>query len=368
MHLAYDLRPFLSSATGVGFYIQRLLTAIVELPDAPICHLFTSSCKERFDPGRLPQALRRQLVDRRIPGRLLNPLWHYLRFPPVDWLLGHAIDLAHSPTPLILPSRGRSVITIHDLFFLAHPELTRGEMKRDYPRLLAASLRRADGVICVSQATRAALLDRFPGCAAKSIAIASGVGSEYLEPAAPAAVLPAGLPPRFILFCGTIEPRKNLPLLLGQLLSLRRRGIAIPLVIAGGRGWGLDEFLPLRLELGEQVVELGYTPSGLLPALYRSAAALVLPSLDEGFGFPVLEALASGTPVLCSDIPALREVGADQAVYFDLHRPKQLLEQLAALWRGELSFAPAAARSHAARFSWPATAAATLAFYRRVLS
>ncbi len=116
------------------------------------------------------------------------------------------------------------------------------------------------------------------------------------------------------------------------------------------------------------MIELGYTPSELLPALYRSAAALVLPSLDEGFGFPVLEALASGTPVLCSDIPALREVGADQAAYFDLRRPDQLLELLAALWRGELPFAPAAARSHAARFSWPGTAAATLAFYRRVLS
>lgn len=367
MHLAYDVRPFLSQATGVGHYLQRLLAALAERPDAPCCHLFSSSRKERFDPGKLPQALRPNLVDRRIPVRGLNFFWHHFRFPPVDWLLRRKIDLAHSPTPLILPSRGRSLVTVHDLFFLSRPGLARGEMRRDYPRLLAASLRRADGVLCVSQATRDALLERFPACAAKSVAILSGVGDEFLAQTAGAAP-PAGLPPRFILFCGTVEPRKNLPLLLEQLLNLRRQGIVIPLVIAGGRGWGLDDYVPLRRELGEQVVELGYTPSELLPALYRAAAALVLPSLDEGFGFPVLEALASGVPVLCSDIPALREVGGDQAAYFDLRRPEGLRDGLAALWRGELRFSPAAARRHAARFSWSATAAATMAFYRRVLS
>ncbi len=368
MHLAYDIRPFLSSATGVGQYLQRLLAAIAELPDAPCCHLFSASRKERFDPRRLPPALRRRLVDRRIPVRLLNVLWHHLRFPPVDWLLRQPIDLAHSPTPLILPSRGRSVITVHDLFFLARPELARGEMKRDYPRLLAASLRRADGIICVSRATRDALLVRFPGCAAKSAAILSGVGDEFLAAPESAVAPPAGVPPRYILFCGTIEPRKNLLMLLQALLDLRRGGLRIPLVIAGQRGWGLQEWLPLRRELAEQVTELGYTPSGQLPALYRAAAALVMPSLDEGFGFPLLEALASGTPALCSDIPALREVGGDQAVYFDLRQPQPLRDELAALWRGELPFSPAAARRHAARFSWSKTAAATVAFYQRVLS
>lgn len=368
MQLAYDIRPFLSGATGVGFYVRHLLAAIVERPAAPTCHLFTASCKERFDPARLPAPLRRQLVDRRIPVRLLNLIWHNLRFPPVDWFLGQTIDIAHSPTPLILPSRGKTVVTVHDLFFLAHPELARNEMRRDYPRLLASSVRHADGVICVSQATRAALLDRYPECAAKSIAIPSGVAAEYLDFSSPAAALPPGLPQRFIFFCGTIEPRKNLPLLLRTLLALRRKGLAIPLVIAGARGWGLGEYLPLRRELAEQVIELGYTPAELLPALYRQAAALVLPSLDEGFGFPVLEALASGTPVLCSDIPAFRETGADQAVYFALQRPEQLLELLAALWRGELPFNPGRARSHAAGFSWDRTAAATLAFYDQVLA
>ncbi len=368
MQLAFDIRPFLSGSTGVGFYMQRLLYALAKRPDAPTCHLFSASFKERFDPLRLPASLRQQLVDRRIPARLLNPLWHYLRFPPVDWLLGQSIDLSHSPSPLILPCRGRTIVTVHDLFFMSHPELSHNEMRRDYPRLLAANLRRADGIICVSQATRAALLDRFPQAEAKSIAISSGVSDEYLaaEPAHQANLL--SLPPRFILFCGTIEPRKNLPLLLRSLLALRHSGLTIPLVIAGSRGWGLEEFLHLRQELGGQVLELGYTPAELLPVLYRKATALVLPSLDEGFGFPVLEALACGTAVLCSDIPALREVGGDQARYFHLQKPHQLTELLAALWRKELPFDPANARSHAARFSWAESASATLDFYRRVLS
>lgn len=368
MRLAFDLRPALSGSTGVGGYAERLLGAIAARSDAPDCRIFSASLKERFDPARLPAALRERLVDRRIPVRLLDLAWQRLRFPPVDWLLGAPVDLSHSPTPLILPCRGRTVVTVHDLFFLTRPELVRGEMRRRYPRLLASSLRHADGVICVSRATRDALLERFPDCAAKSAAILSGVGGEFLNPAlAKAAPLP-GLPSRYLLFCGTIEPRKNLPLLLRALLALRRSGTAIPMVVAGGRGWGLDDYLPLRRELASQVTELGYTPAGLLPALYRGAAAVVLPSLDEGFGFPVLEALACGVPALCSDIPALREVGGSQTVYFDPLRPAELPERLAALWRGELPFDPVAARAHAARFSWDATAAATIAFYRRVLS
>jgi len=120
--------------------------------------------------------------------------------------------------------------------------------------------------------------------------------------------------------------------------------------------------------LGDQVTELGYTPAELLPGLYHQAELLVLPSRDEGFGFPVLEALACGTPVLCSDIQALHEVGGNQAYYFNLEKPAELAEQLAALWRGEQSFDPNAARTHAARFTWAKTAAATLNFYRQVHS
>ncbi len=365
MRLAYDIRPYLSGATGVGHYIYRLICAVSRQPNAPECHLFTSSYKERFNPARLPAALRQNLSDRRIPVKLLNPLWHYLRFPPVDWMLGQTVDLAHSPTPLILPSRGKKVVTVHDLFFLTRPELTRGEMRRDYPRLLSASLKKADGIICVSRATRDSLLELFPWCEAKSRAILSGVSDEYLT-GVPDTDVPMRLPERFILFCGTIEPRKNLPLLLGTLITLKRQGVTIPLVIAGGRGWGFGEYLDLHRQLGGQVIELGYTPADLLPGLYRSASALVLPSRDEGFGFPVLEALACGTPVICSDIPALREVGGEEARYFSLDRPGHLAEMLAAHWNNELHFSPDEARHHAAGFSWDRTAAATLEFYRQV--
>lgn len=367
MRLAVDLRPALSGATGVGLYMERLLAAMAGRPDAPELHLFSASLKERFDPLRLPEALRGRLADRRLPVRLLNLAWHRLRFPPVDWLLGRRVDLSHSPTPMILPCRGRTVVTVHDLFFLARPELVRGEMRRHYPRLLAASLRRADGVICVSRATRDALVERFPGIAGRAVAIHSGVGSEFLESAHPSGPLPAGLPPRYLLFVGTIEPRKNLPLLLQALLDLRRAGLAIPLVVAGGRGWGLGEYLRLKNKLGGQVFELGYVPATHLPGLYRGAAALALPSLDEGFGFPVLEALACGVPVLCSAIPALQEVGGDRASYFDPRRCGDLRDRLAALWRGETRFDAVAARAHAARFTWQATAGETIAFYRRLL-
>ena len=149
------------------------------------------------------------------------------------------------------------------------------------------------------------------------------------------------LPEKYILFTGTIEPRKNLSTLLQALLKLKHAGIVIPLVIAGSRGWGLRaNSSALRNELGSQVHEIGYVDTSELPGLYRAAQLFVFPSLAEGFGLPLLEAMASGTPILCSDIPVFHEIGHDLPNYFQPTHVSELAEKISLLWQAEQGDGP----------------------------
>ena len=134
MTIGVDFRPALSRATGVGRYFQGLVSGLARLDHENDYVLFSSSWKERAHDESRPENFR--LVDRRVPVRVLNALWHRMESPSLDWLVHATLDVAHSPTPLILPSRrARSIVTICDLFFLDHPETTTREIRRDYVNL-----------------------------------------------------------------------------------------------------------------------------------------------------------------------------------------------------------------------------------------
>jgi glycosyltransferase involved in cell wall biosynthesis len=152
-----DYRPALRERSGVGEYTHRLVQALAQIgtpQTEPALDLtvFSSSWKDRLDPRRLPDGVAH--VDRRVPVRWLNFAWHRLGWPPADWLAGRAFDVTHSPHPLILPARRAAhVVTIHDLNFLAHPERTRAEIRRDYPALARLHAHRADRIVVVSEFT-----------------------------------------------------------------------------------------------------------------------------------------------------------------------------------------------------------------------
>jgi glycosyltransferase involved in cell wall biosynthesis len=181
-----------------------------------------------------------------------------------------------------------------------------------------------------------------------------------------------GLPDRFLIHVGTIEPRKNLTRLLEALHRLRREGAVIPLVVVGGKGWLSEDFYR-RLEelaIGDTVLFLGYVPSADLPYLYSAATAAVMPSVYEGFGLPVLEAMACGTPVVCSSASSLPEVGGEAARYFDPYDVAAMAEAIAVVWndaelRGDMR---RRGLEQATRFSWARAAEETLAVYERVLA
>jgi glycosyltransferase involved in cell wall biosynthesis len=267
---------------------------------------------------------------------------------------------------MILPCRGKKIITIHDLFFMTDRQLVQPESRRYFRRQLRRSIDRADGIICVSQATRSQLLEMFPAAADKTAVIRHGVAPFFFSaPVRPEALHEKyRLPEKYILFTGTIEPRKNLPTLLRALIRLKQNNIVIPLVIAGSRGWGAGEYLALAGELGSQVSEIGYVDDADLPQIYRKAQLFVFPSLAEGFGLPLLESLASGTPVLCSDIPVFHEIGLGLPTYFETTAVADLAEKIDFLWKQDKETGREARIAHARDFTWQDTAARTLAFYR----
>jgi glycosyltransferase involved in cell wall biosynthesis len=360
--IGIDFRPALSRATGVGRYFQGLVSALQQIDEENRYVLFTSSLKERPAPEARPPNFR--VVDRRVPVRVLNALWHRLERPTLDFLAGASIDVAHSPTPLRVPSRrARSIVTVHDLFFLDHPGTASREIRRDYPALVRAHVTAADAVVAVSEAT-AEETSRKLGVPRERIHVVHpGVDPRFFD-----APLPDGAGARYLLAVATEEPRKNLVSVLEAFAILKRKGFEGALRIAGGPGLESPRIVEAidRLGLSRDVLRLGYVDAACLASLYRGALSVVSASLWEGFGLPLLEAMASGAPLVVSDIPAHREVAADAAVFVPTGEPESLARAIESVSTDETLRKDLRDRG-AARvrdFSWTVAARKTLAIYR----
>ena len=358
MQICIDMRPALSQSTGVGVYLQNLVGALAVLDPTNQYHLFSSSWKERYSPPVYGPNF--QVHDRRWPVSVLNYAWNRLQFPSIESLTGSKLDVAHSPGPLMMPARrARRVITVHDLYFYAHPEQTSREIRRDYASMVRKHCERSDAIIAVSEHTRKQLTSWLNIPPARVCTIRHGA-DPFFAGSVPQEELERirtkyNLRIPFYLFVGGRQPRKNLPALLKAFAALEP---GAQLVLAGPRG-AEQESVP-------GLVETGYVSREELRALYRQALALVMPSLDEGFGRPVLEALQSGTPVVASSIPAFHEVGGDAFLAVD---PSQVESIAAGMQRirddGSLrQDLIAHGRERAGRFSWNDTAQKTLELYQ----
>jgi glycosyltransferase involved in cell wall biosynthesis len=311
MRVLVDYRPALRARTGVGEYMHELVRAYTASCPADDVAVFTSSWTDRPAPGTAA-ALRARVIDRRVPVSVLNYLWHRTGWPPVEWLAGET-DVVHAAHPLLIPAaRAARVVTVHDLFFLDHPEQTVAEIRRDYAALAATHARRADAVIAVSQYTRRQVIERL-GVDPSAVYVCSS-GAPVWTRLGHASNVPRD---GYVLFVGTLEPRKNLGVLLDAYERLVARGGHVTrLRIAGGAGKAGDAWLDrIRRPPLDAVVEyVGYVAHEEREALYAGARTLVLPSLDEGFGLPALEAMSAGIPVVVSNAGALPEVVGDAGV------------------------------------------------------
>ncbi len=161
MRIGLDLRPFLKDATGIGVYYRNLLFSLAEIDPSNEYFLFSSSFKDRFPKSQLPPFQKRCVRDLHWPSRLINWMWSRVQRPKLETFFKSALDLTHSPTPLVLPSRGRAIVTVHDLFFLEHPTRVDRKTRNLFLRHTRDSLDRADGVIAVSQYTKDETVRRF---------------------------------------------------------------------------------------------------------------------------------------------------------------------------------------------------------------
>lgn len=316
-------------------------------------------------------AVSRSRWDTRPPWRRI--VWEQTRLAR----LTRGLDLLHglafvAPVAAACPT----VVTVHDLSFLRFPAAFRPFNRLYLSLFTRRSTQRAARVIAVSESTRQDVISLCGVPAARVVTVPNGV-SEQFTPGEPRAVaefrVRAGLPERFILFLGTLEPRKNITGLLEAYALLRRAnaGAQPKLVIAGGKGWYYETVFARvsELDLAGDVIFPGFVPAEELPWWYRAAEVFVYPSRFEGFGLPVLEAMASGTPVITSDASSLPEVAGAAAWLVRPDDAPGLADALQCVLADPVRRAEmrAAGLHQAAQFSWSRTAAQTVAVHRAAL-
>jgi glycosyltransferase involved in cell wall biosynthesis len=365
MRIAIDARLWGEPRSGIGRYTRSLVETLVGQEPGARFVLYLDRPAADLPPGAEARCLP-------WPQRLLWTLWA----APRD-LARRPVDLFHGVTGFELPGAGstRLVTTVHDLIPLRFPRLTPRRHRWAVRLLLPGALRRATRVIAVSEATRAEVLARF-GLPAEKVRVVPEAAPPAFGVPVPAAAARVraryGLEGPYVLFVGLLEPKKNLAGLLDAVARLVRSGAwgDTRLVLAGAPGWGLED-LPGRiagLGLDSIVRRLGPVPEADLPALYAGALAFVFPSLWEGFGLPVLEAMAAGTPVVASGRGALPEVTGGAALLVE-PEAGALAEALGAVLADKAlrERLREAGLARAQAFSWERTARETMAIYREAV-
>jgi glycosyltransferase involved in cell wall biosynthesis len=355
VRIVVDYRPALRARTGVGEYIHQAVKGLATSSQHDEITLFSGSLKDRPAPGLATELPGVRIVDRRIPVGPLNFAWHRLEWPPVEAIAGGTYDVAHSPHPLLLPTRSAAqVVTVHDLHFMAHPERTSHEIRRDYPALAAKHARRADRII-VSSKFAAGELQRAFEVAVEKIAVCPAGSPDW------ATAVHGGDPSGYLLFVGTLTARKNVAGLLEAYGQLLARHTNLPrLVIAGSAGDDAYSWLEQMKAspFAGHVEYLGYVTADRRAELFRGARVFLMPSFEEGFGLPALEAMAAGVPVIASQRGSLPEVVADAGLLIDPTDARALAAAIDSVLADEPLWQNLRQRglARARQFSWAQTA------------
>jgi glycosyltransferase involved in cell wall biosynthesis len=312
-----------------------------------------------------------------LPRPVLYDAWNVLGVPPLG--LVHRdlrrLDVVHAPSLAVPPRDGaRLVVTVHDAAPILFPETYPPRGRRFHEQGFAATARRADVVIALTQAAADEISAGTPVPADRIRIVPHGVEQEMVADevvVAARSALGIGSAP-YVLWVGTLEPRKGLPTLVEAFASVvAARDLRQRLVIVGSRGWldTADAISEPARALGDRISFTGPVSEPDLLALYRGADLFAFPSRHEGFGLPVLEAMAQGTAVLCSDIPVLHEVGDDSVAYVGAGDVGAWSDALVALLRDDAGRAALAraGRARAEGFTWERCIARTRAVYRSVV-
>ena len=357
---------------GVGNCIQQLAEALIDGTARDLKLVLYAGepapWRRKLEPeiGQGVELVALPTSSRFRPTRIL---WEQLVLP--RRIVKDQLDLLHA-TGYVMPvvSRLPTVLTIFDLLAITHPDFCRPTTRWHYRLLLPLSARRARRVLAPSRAVRDQICEHLRLPAGRVNVVLPGIHQRFRDQ-------PSGdelaeirkrytLPRHFVLFAGNLEPKKNLERLVAAFHEARSAGLEGELILAGGRGWGTRFARPRP---AEDVRWLGYVPPPELPLLYRLASEVAFPALAEGFGLPVVEAMACGTVVVASAVPAVEESDPEAVVSVEPLAVASIAQGLLCARRDRRLRARLIARGRraAARFSWQRSAEQTCRIYREVL-
>lgn len=387
MKIGIDITPAINQTAGIGRYTRQLVTNLLEIDNRNQYLLYSlfGNLKERTSRRGHPfseevspyqKARNYQLKLYNYRPQLLKSYFLFLKSigKSPDFLTKEA-DIIHS-TDFVLPASEKrpSVLTIHDVIFLKYPQFYTWR-NRNYMKSVANfSIKRANAVITYSNATKNDLIDRLGVNEDKIIVIPLAVDERFMQAKDDQIEeirRKYKIPQTYILTLSTLEPRKNIRRLFEAFAKLKKdKSIEHKLVIAGQKGWGNKDFFSKLVELGinDDVIITGFIEEEDLPAIYSGASIFVYPSLYEGFGLPPLEAMACGTPVICSNTSSLPEVVGDAAWQVDPTDTEDIAKAMAKIIEDKSLALDLRTKGlkQAKKFDWKTTAEKTLQVYNQL--
>ncbi len=358
MKIAVDVR--MMWASGIGSYIRNLVSRIiVRYPDIKFYLLGNPAEMDRWEGFKKPNV---QRIKTSSPIFSFSEQWEIARKIPLDSALFWSPNYNF---PVLY--KGKLLVTVHDVFHLANPQFVSGPHRRFYAKFMFKKLvDRSDEILCVSQFTKKELLRLAGGKADKMNVIHNGVDPSWFK----VAKKERPHPKPYLLFVGNVKPHKNLGRLL-QAFALLKDRIPHDLILIGkkeGFITGDREVINQAERFGKRVRFTGVLEDEQLHQFYACADLLVFPSLYEGFGLPPLEAMASGTPVACSNTASLPEVCGDASIYFDPYRPEDMAEKIEKVLTDKTLRKDLMKKGleHAHRFDWENTVAETARILERM--
>jgi glycosyltransferase involved in cell wall biosynthesis len=373
VRVALDATPLLGLPTGIGAFCHGALAALAQRRDVDVQAYAVSWRRRGLIEAELPDGVTAR--QRPMPARPLHALWAKRDAPPLEWFIG-ATDVVHGTNFLVPPTRrAAAVVSVHDLTPLHHPELC-DDATLVYPRLIRRALRRGAWVHADSAFVADEVVEAFAVDPSRVRVVHPGIPSlpvptDTETDAVLGRVLPAGAG-RFCLAIGTAEPRKDLPGLVRSFGAVAALQADVALVLAGPTGWGeqaLDEAVAAS-PAQERIVRTGWVTQADLAALLTRASVLAYPSLYEGFGFPPLQAMRTGVPVVATRAGSLPEVLGDGALLVDPGDHDGLAEALAMCLSDdrERQRLIAAGTAWSSRYSWELCGAGLESLYRDAVS
>ena len=361
--VAVDITPLLATRTGVAVFVSRLLEAMAQRGDLTLTG-YALSWRGRAGMARgLPPGVR--IARRRMPARAMRQTWLRADWPPIELWTG-AIDVVHGTNFVVPPARGAAeVVTVHDLTPLRYPELVE-PASLDYPRLVRRALGRGAYVHTPSAFVADEVVDLLGADRSRVRVVHHGVPD--VDAFASDGDSVDDQPYPYVLALGTVEPRKDLPTLVRAFDAVAADEPDLRLVVAGPDGWGIDAYdrAVASAHHRDRVVRVGYVADAMRGALLRRASVFAYPSLYEGFGFPPLEAMACGVPVVATTAGSLPEVLGDAARLVAPGDADAFAEAIAAVVRSDATRRDLIERGRArvVGYSWERAAAGMVDLYR----